>query len=203
MPQTKKPSKLKSVFVVLAGAVLFIGFAAMVTLMAPISSIKLERNRDGSVDAEVRQYALWVLPFRSMTVHHVQTASDRVDHPERSSIVGPTRDQDPSTGRTLQPEAVGNLILTGADGTISTYTSPENLRDAVRDVNDFLHGQATHLELWEVANWTFSIIIPAVVALPGLLLLLGLVVDIFRWTFLKRNEREQKYINTNKLDHNT
>ena len=187
LPRHEKPSRLKNVLFVLGFAVLFVGFAGMITLMAPISSIEMARRGDGNVDADVRQYALWVLPFRSMTVRNVRSAADRVDHPEPSSIDGRTSSRDSATEGPLQPEAVGNLILTGADGQVSTYSSPENLYDAVRDVNQFLRGQATHLKFWQVANWKFSVIIPAVVAFPGLLLLVDLALDILRWTFLKRN----------------
>ena len=198
-----KRSTLKSVLVVLAFAALFFGFAGLITLAAPITSIELVRRGDGKVDADVWEYALWAVPFSQTTVRDVQKASDWADHPQPSAIDGRTGSSNSATEGPRQVEVVGNLILTGADGEVSTYCSPENLSDVVRDVNEFLKARSTQvgqsndqgqsidqgqtsLKLWQVANWKFSVIIPAVVAVPGLLLIVGLYVDVFRSMFRRR-----------------
>jgi hypothetical protein len=56
--------------------------------------------------------------------------------------------------------------------------SPAQLADAERSVREFLQGAESSLKLRLVSNWKFGVLAVALVALPGVLLVLAACWDI-------------------------
>ena len=154
----------------IAVAALFLAFAAVISLVAPVHVLALHRDGTRSVRADVRQNLWLVIPFRTQTLQVVTGVSTRTYQAEASP---PRRPADP-----VQPENQGFLILTGIHGSLEISSSPQNLYDIERRVNQFLAGSEPHIRLWAVSNWKVAVIVQAVVLLPAALMLISLVWDI-------------------------
>jgi len=165
-------SRGKSALAVLGVAAFFVGFAGLMTLLAPTYSLVLHRATEG-VSVRVEQRLLWWVPIRGQTVEKLKGVKSSTERPEAT---------DAHDGRDLQtPETVGDLVLVGATGVSRTMTSPENLDDVRRAIEDFLPGGPSELHLRTVANWKFAVLIPAILAGFGGLLLLFFLWDALGW----------------------
>ena len=166
---------LKSSVVTLSVVALFIGFAGLITLLAPTYLLVLRRS-DAGVQARIEQRLLWWVPIRVQTVEAVTGVKSATEQPERG---------DPRPGQSradVSPaEMVGYVILVGAGGEIRTMVSPENLADVRREIESFLGERDPELRVRTVANWKAAVIAPGIVAALGGLLLLLYLWDVVRW----------------------
>jgi hypothetical protein len=165
------PPRRTNNLVVIGIAALFFGVASMISILAPVHVLTLERNTQALVNATATRRLLLVIPIGTRTLQGVTSVSHDTYYPEP----GP-RDQQRTTPP--QPEAVGTLTLVRQGETLAILTSPAQLADAERSVREFLEGSDTSLRLHLVSNWKFAVIATVLVALPGVLLVVATLWDV-------------------------
>jgi hypothetical protein len=146
-------------------AALFLGFASFISLLAPTHVVTLQREGDAQVHATVTRQLLLSVPIRTTTIL-VTGVSSTTHAPEP----GPLEEGKVTP---VRPEVEGVLVLRGESSSLDVSVSPAQLADVERTIRQFLEGADSHLRLWLVSNWKFAVVATSVVALPGILLLLG------------------------------
>jgi hypothetical protein len=68
--------------------------------------------------------------------------------------------------------------VSGARGSIEIATSPVNLDETQRRLAEFLGGSDRHVRLYVVSNWKVGVLVPSLIAIPGVLILLAVAWDI-------------------------
>lgn len=168
--------------VTLGGVLLFVGFAALITLLAP--SYRIVLRREGGVQARIEQRLLWVIPVSVRLVDHVTGAKTTTEQPEPGE---PMPGQNRAEVRPA--ETVGYLTLQGASGEARVMVSPADLSAMRRQVEEFLHAESpAELRLRAVANWKVSVLAPGIVAGIGGVIFLLFCFDVLRWGFGKKAE---------------
>jgi hypothetical protein len=171
----------KSSVVMLGIAAFFIGFAAGITLLAPIYSITLQRLEDG-VHARVEQRVLWWFPVRVQTAAQVSEVKVLTVQPDPGEPL-PGR---PSS-ETRHADTIGYLILTHPRGELKVMLMPADLPSAQSQVEDFLRApksspdQPSELRIRAVANTIGSWIAPGILAGFGALVLLLYLWTVVSW----------------------
>ena len=156
-------------------AVGFLAFGAFISYVAPVRVLVLQREDGGVVRAEVTQRLWLVVPHRMRVLRGIASvAARRVQQP---AYVEPAR-PDGEEARWITPEEEGILVLSGANGALELSVSPANLDRTERRISGFLTGSDPRLRLWLVSNWKVAVIAQAVVMVPALLILLGVVWDL-------------------------
>lgn len=158
------------------------GLPALVTAIAPVSWVTLER-RDGHVAAVARTCLLFVVPYKTMTVEPVTGFGDR--------FVGGTVTRERRSGpdRFTKSEDEGVLVIQGTGQSAEVPVSPFSLGSVVEKAEAFLQdSQSTELKLFVVANWKFSVIGGGLISLLTVLYVVGVtmglifkLVRLFRW----------------------
>jgi hypothetical protein len=153
----------------------FLAFGVFISYIAPVFVLALHREDGGAVRAEMTPHLWLVIPLRARLLRDVSSvASRRVQQPTYEEPARP----DGSAARSITPEQVGILILSGRNGALELSVSPTDLDDTERRINGFLTGSDPSLRLWLVSNWKAAVIAQSVVMLPALLILLALAWDI-------------------------
>src|SRR5262245_51468578 len=98
----------------------FVGFPALVTAIAPVSWVAFERH-DGRVSANTRTCLLFVVPYKARTIDPVIGIGDR--------FIGGTVTRERRTGRDVstKSEDEGFLIIRGNDQVAEVPVTPFNL----------------------------------------------------------------------------
>ena len=165
----------RGVAVSVSVAVGFLAFGAFISYVAPVRVLVLQREDGGVVRAEVTQRLWLIVPHRMRVLRGVASvAARRVQQP---AYVEPAR-PDGEEARWITPEEEGILVLSGANGALELSVSPANLDRTERRISGFLTGSDPRLRLWLVSNWKVAVIAQAVVMVPALLILLGVVWDL-------------------------
>src|SRR5262249_39803461 len=144
-------------------AAVFMGFGAILSLLAPVHTLTLRREGPQSVTADVRQLMLFAVSVRHQTIPNVTGVSSRL------YSAPPNLEPSTSPADVVRPELQGFLVLESGGRAIAIPVSPSDVEEVERSVRTFLGGRATVLRLWMVSNWKFGVATVALVVLPGLL----------------------------------
>jgi hypothetical protein len=169
----EQSSWLRGAVAVFGVAVFFLGFAALVSWMAPTYALTVTRLADGSAAASVTRYILFVVPVSTLTQASFDHLAVRVDQPPQSRI------EDPQS-RSITPEQVGTLTMSGDGEPLEVMVAPSHLFDVERSIKAVLAGKQTDARFYLVANWLVAVYVPAIVAFPGLLLIAAGLWDQLR-----------------------
>jgi hypothetical protein len=172
-----RPRRLtwRGLAVSMAVAALFLAFASFISFMAPVTVLILQREGGRAVRADVT-HQLWLfIPVRTRTLRDVDSVTTRT-HRE-PGYTPPTRTDGPGPG-VLQPEEEGFIVLSGERGSVEIGASPRDIDEIRRRVSEFLAGSDVRLRLWIASNWKVAVLVEAVIALPGVLILLAVAWDI-------------------------
>ncbi len=90
-----------------------------------------------------------------------------------------TNPDDPT--KVVRPEEQSFLVLEEERGSTEISCSTVDVADAERSVREFLSGAESRRRLWFVSNWKFGVLATALVAAPGIIILLGVVWDTIVW----------------------
>jgi hypothetical protein len=142
---------------------MFVGVPALVTAIAPVSWIRLERTGE-QVTARVQTCLLFVVPFKNQSVAPVTEVGDEL-------IAGKERrERRPGTDRFTTSDDEGILVLQGDATSARVQVSPASLPQVVAKCQAFVDDAAAgELTLFVVANWKFSVIGGGVVSLLAVL----------------------------------
>jgi len=176
----ERRTSLRGLTVSLIVAVFFLGFASVISLLAPIYLLNLRREDGNGVSAEVTQRLLLLIPIRKKTLASVTSARTRSYAP--SSYIEPG---EPTV--VVRPEQQGFLALEGERGSTEIPCSPVDVADAERSVEDFLAGSDSRRRLWFVSNWKFAVLTTGLVAAPGIIIILLTAWDIIAWFVRRRH----------------
>jgi len=155
----------------------FLAFAALISSLAPVVVLVLERDDGEAVRAEVTEQLWFVVPHRARILRGVERVATR--NVQQAAYQEPTRPGG-FEAHAITPEQEGVLILSGPTGSLEASVSPADLDSTARRVNGFLTGSDRRLRLWLVSNWKVAVIVQSIVLLPALLIALGLARDLAR-----------------------
>lgn len=176
--QTKKPRKRDStetMIVQLLALLCFVGLPALVTTMAPVSWIKLQRTGD-RVSARAKTCLFFFIPFRSVVI-------DPVTQVGRRTISGSVRLAERRKDRDVyrRSEDEGFLVIQGSDKSAEIPVTPFNLSSVIEKSESFLKNpQAAELKMFVVANWKFSVIAGGLASLLTLVYVIGVAAAVGR-----------------------
>lgn len=149
--------------------VLFPGF---VTAVAPVSWISFVRDGE-KVVAKSKICTLFFIPYQIKTIDPVVGVGDRFVAGKFERRAG-ERDR-------VRTEDEAFLLIHGESDTAKVPVSPVNIKSVTQRSQAFLEDkQATHLNLFVVANWKFSIFGGGLVSLLTVLYVVGIVLSIFQ-----------------------
>lgn len=161
-----------------------VGVPALVTAIAPVSWVTLERQ-EGRVKAVAQTCLLFVVPFKTATVDPVTGFGDRhvAGKVRRERRSGPDRE--------TKSEDEGFLVIEGPGPSAEVSVSPVSLDGILDKANGFLEdSQAAELRLFVVANWKFSVLGGGLISLLTVLYVVGVTlgllmkfVGLIRWAF--------------------
>ena len=156
-------------------AAMFLSLAALISTFAPVSVLTLRRHGSHEVSADVNRLVLFVIAVRGKTLAGVTGVSSR-------TYVAAAEPQ-PATNPAdvTRPEAEGFLLLKSDASMISIPVSPSDIEAVERSVRDFLADDEPLLRLHLVSNWKIAVVAVTLVALPGLLILVGVARDVVSW----------------------
>jgi hypothetical protein len=180
----KTPLTLRRLTVSLGVAVVFLGLAGVISLLAPIQVLNLRREEGNGIHADLTQRLLVFIPIRGKSLSSVTTVRIRTYAPAAY-----TKPDDPTA--VVRPEEQSFLVLEGARGSTEISSSTVNVADAERSVREFLSGSDSQRRLWFVSNWKFGVVATGLVASLGIIILLGAVWDIIVWFARHRSEPEE------------
>lgn len=149
-----------------------VGVPALVTAIAPVSWVTLERQ-EGRVTAVAQTCLLFVVPFKTATVDPVTGFGDR-------HVAGTvTRKRRPGPDRETKSEDEGFLVIEGPGQSAEVSVSPVSLDGVLDKANGFLEdSQAAELRLFVVANWKFSVIGGGLSSLLTVLYVVGVTLGL-------------------------
>ena len=163
--------------------VVFVGFPAFVTGIAPVSWVHFTRH-DDQVSATTQTCLLFLIPYKTTNVRSVVSIGDRI---AQGTVTQERRSGQPN--RRTKAEDEGFLVVQGENETVEVPVTPFNLESVVERSEAFLNDpQSTELRLFVVANWKFSIIAGGLVSLLTVLYVATLtiggaikLVHLFQW----------------------
>jgi len=156
-------------------AALFLGLAALISALAPVSTLTLRRQGSQEASAAVDRLVLFVIAVRGKTLAGITGVSSRTYAP----AAGPEPGTNPAD--VTRPELQGFLVLESDASTIDIPVSPSDIEAVERSVRDFLADDEPLLRLHLVSNWKVGVVAVILVALPGLLIVVGVARDVARW----------------------
>jgi hypothetical protein len=141
------------------------GIPALVTGLAPVSWVKLERHGD-RVSAQARVCLYFFIPYKTYTI-------DPVVGVGRDFKGGSTRvERRNGRNEKIQSEDQGFLVIKGENQEAPVPVTPFNLDSVLERSNAFLKNpQATDLKMFVVANWKFSVFCGGLAMLLPLILI--------------------------------
>ena len=166
---------LSGLAVSLGVATVFLGFGALVSLLAPVHVLTLRREVRQEVKADIRQLLLLVVPMRRQTVARVTGVS------VRTYGAPPTLEPGRNPADAVRPELEGFLVLESDGWHVDIPASPSDVYSLERATRDFLAGHEPALRLRIVSNWKVGVVAVVLVVLPGLLILVGVARDAVSW----------------------
>jgi type IV secretory pathway TrbD component len=166
----------------------FLGAASFVSVMAPVHRLSLQRQAAHQVQAEVSQRLLLFIAIRSQVMAQVNGVKTRTY--SAPSYTRPAEDHEPRGPVEVHPEDQGFLVLEGEGGRWEIATSPVDLEEDQRRVEEFLKGSDRSLKLWMISNWKFGVLATVAVAALGCLLWLGAAWDVVIWSVARRRPRQ-------------
>ncbi len=171
---SRTPLTLRSLIVTLGVGVAFLGFACVISLLAPIHVLNLHREDRNDVRADLTQRVLLVMPIRNTTLAAVRNVRIRTYTPPAY-----TNPKDPTV--VVRPEEQSYLVLEGERGLVEIASSTVNVGEAEKSIKEFLSASDSQRRLWLISNWKFGVLAPVLIVAPGLIILLGAVWDIAVW----------------------
>ena len=151
-----------------------VGFPGFVSLMAPVSWVKIERNGE-KFSATAKVCMFFVIPFRILTVEDVRGVDSRIQQ-GRSSPAGRT------SHSKSDPDPEGFLVIQGnGDTKIEVPVSTSDV-ESVRDrVKAFLeNSQGPTLRQFVAAHWTVGVVVVGFLSLMTLVYLFDRMVLLIR-----------------------
>lgn len=181
---TPAQHSLKSI--VITQLIAFVGFVlvpALVTMIAPVSWVKFQRQGD-RISVRAETCLLFVVPFRTVSVDPLIAVDERT---LTGSITNERRVGRQDIKRRADDE--GFLVMKGPEQSAEVQVSPASLKSVLEKANAFLKDPAaTDLKMFVVANWKFSVGGGGFVSLLTLLYLVGVTLAIGKGilTFVRR-----------------
>jgi hypothetical protein len=156
-------------------AAVFLGLATLISLLAPVHVLTLRRQPSQQVNANVSQLLLLVIPVRVKTVAGITSVSTR------TYAAPPSPEPGANPADVVRPELQAFLVLESGGSQIDVPVSPVDVETARRSVRQFLSGRESVLRFRLVSNWKVGVVAVVLVALPGLLILVGVARDALSW----------------------
>jgi hypothetical protein len=156
-------------------AAIFLGLGTLVSVLAPVHVLTLRRQGPQVVSADISQLVLLVIPVRSKTVAGVTGVSTRT----YAATPGPQPATNPAD--VVRPELEGFLVIESDGPSAEIPASPSDVEALERSVRDFLAGHEPVLRVRLISNWKVGVVAVVLVALPGLLILVGVARDAASW----------------------
>lgn len=181
---TPAQHSLKSI--VITQLIAFVGFVlvpALVTMIAPVSWVKFQRQGD-RISVRAQTCLFFVVPFRTVSVDPLIAVDERT---LTGSITNERRVGRQDIKRRADDE--GFLVMKGPEQSAEVQVSPASLKSVLEKANAFLKDPAaTDLKMFVVANWKFSVGGGGFVSLLTLLYLVGVTLAIGKGilTFVRR-----------------
>lgn len=152
----------------LIGFVVFVGVAAVITSLAPVSLVSFERHGD-TVSARTHILLFLLVPVHLQVIDPVTEIDGRRDF---------IASQD---GRVRRVRQVGFLVIRGGGQTIEIPVSPMNLGSVKKRAQDFLSDPgATDLTMTLVSSWLVGVG-SVVFSLLAVVYIVGVAVAIGRF----------------------
>lgn len=172
--------------IIVTQLIAFVGFVlvpALVTMIAPVSWVKFQRQGD-RISVRAETCLLFVVPFRTVSVDPLIAVDERT---LTGSITNERRVGRQDIKRRADDE--GFLVMKGLEQSAEVQVSPASLKSVLEKANAFLKDPAaTDLKMFVVANWKFSVGGGGFVSLLTLLYLVGVTLAIGKGilTFVRR-----------------
>ncbi len=181
------------VFSHLFGLFVCFGIPAVVTAIAPVSWVTLQRTGD-HVSARARVCLLFIVPFRTADINPVISVGKR-------TIAGTMGLTERRSGRRpdryTKSEDEGFLVIQGPGRAAEIPSTPHNLDSVLGKAEAFLQDpKATELQLFMPANWKFSVVAGGFVSLLTVMYLLGLSIALLKLLLRLLNPRRSEGIVT-------
>jgi hypothetical protein len=161
----------------LIGVLFCIGVPAVVTAIAPVSWVKLQRH-EGQVTAHAEVCLMFFIPYSTAEV-------SAVEHVRRRDVKGKRRLDKIIVGkpdRYRKAEDQGFMVIEGKTQLTEVPATPADLTAWLQQAQAFLKDErASELKLFMPANWTFSIIGGGLVSLLTVLYFGSMAVAAFQW----------------------
>lgn len=157
----------------LLGFVVFVLVPALITAIAPVSYLSLQKERD-HVRASAKTCLLFFIPYQQQTVSPVRGTDEHVRADRQR-----TRDERRRNhGRNATVEGEGTLILMGDDNqSLKVSVTPVDIEAKKKLVEEYLQAPTDQpLNLFLVANWKFSVLMGGAAASLTVLYVVGCVL---------------------------
>lgn len=189
-PDVKPPSRF-GWFEFVVGGMLCLGFPVILTAIAPVSWINLQRVED-HVHATTRTCVFFYVPYKTQQLTDVTSVSTTFkkgeSHREKQGRKQRTRSESQGT---IQLHGPSSGDLEGE--MIAVSVSPASTKEVEAKIQAFLADpQLKELSLFTVANWKFGVIF----AIP-MCLLAGLFVVVSTYSILKLYWNPRKITDSN------
>ena len=160
-------------------------FPGLVTLIAPASWIRFERNGE-LVSATTRTCLYFVLPFKIQHLDQVRDISSR----ERADSSRRERKYGSTTDRVVHVDGEGFLQIHGNGAQlIEVSVSPASLASVIAKSTEFLNSsQQGSRTFFVIANWKFGALMGGVLSAFTFLYVFGYTFGFLKWIYsrLKR-----------------
>ncbi len=161
----------------LIAVTVFVGVPALITLMAPVTWIKCEKQPTG-VSATASQCLFFIIPFSTQTAFPVTDVKEQVHRGRRQQTDAERRRKQTAA----KAEDQGTLTISGANTEVNVSCSPVSLPGAAAQVRAFLKSPTpAPLRLTVVANWKISVIVGGIATCFTLLYVVGSILAVALW----------------------
>jgi len=175
-PPTPPPRTLTGKVVShIIGLLFCVGLPVLVTAIAPVTWLRLERQGD-QVSARAEVCCLFFIPYKTRVIESVTELG------QRSQSGSYTQHRRSGPDRYTRSEDQGFLILRGPTQEIEAEVTPHDIDAVEEKVEAFLKDpNAGGLKLFLVANWKFSVIAGGLVSMLTLLYVGGAVFALVKF----------------------
>ena len=178
-------SRLKKIVANFLIAGIFLGFAALITALAPTFDLRFVRAGQKTADLQIRRMLLWVVPVSTQVVNGVTMAGTTTQTPQQNNQHRSASDrafgnsERGGSSFDYQQVTVGELVFSTAQGEVHILADDKRKSEFSGKIRDFLSSSNPELRLRVPANWMVGVVIPGIIALLAVLPLLSLIELVF------------------------
>jgi len=178
-------SRLKKIAANFLIAAVFLGFAALITALAPTFDLRFVRTGQQTADLQIHRMLLWVVPVSTQVVNGVKMAGTTTQTPQQNNQHRFASDRSFANSERsgssfdYQQVTVGELVFSTAQGEVHILADDKRKSEFASTIRDFLSSSGPELRLRVPANWMVGVVIPAIIALLAVLPLFSLIELIF------------------------